>query len=1089
MTDTILACDLATALDAWPDLRVLSLDCFDTLLWRDTHAPQDVFGALGAPNPQQRVWAEQRARGTAALRRRRNEVGIAEIYAELAPNATAEARAAMVAHELATEARHCFGFAPVIALMQAARARGLMGASLSPPLTGVAVRAGAWADVTVAEAFASALDGILATTDMVPAARGGAVPDAGVPSAAPVAEASVSAPWSGRVTRSEVTVSEPAEPRVDGPSATLGAADLVVLRATPSVPAATSPRGGIDVTIAAPDIPEPAGAPRPSETPAPLQAAVRRGRAAERAQAHENAPPTALAAAASTSTPATTRASTKTAPPDTAAPAPAPALVGIVPAAGPSAAPLASATPVGKPSPVAPLSSDAAAEFPRSDITQSAIDAIALVTPDTPSAAAPASVSGASATMSAVRVDGPVIGPVVPEVQPVVDAGINAVPDHHSVADVAASPRDRPPLTRPSPLNEKPAMHEQAEGGPNIAVAQTVPTAQANGVTPGPTHMSHPPKLRADDRAIVDRSGEDDASPMTNAGPANGSMLPIPTAPTLDPGPPWVVSLSGASVPPPVAVEAAPALRPSVPEAPLPGVISGPRALPVTETRPGAQPAETPSIAPEPARRTRTLAAAVRPEIAEAPSRGPVPGESGQPVARAYPVDAVGGAAVRSRAGGPRSVPGETLDIGARASVLPSTLAAQVIPVGPILEPRPAVVAGPVALADRGVADDAAIPLRGAPPAPPRAAQRASVAPPQVPEDAALPTSLARASIGGVGAGSLMSPGIGPAEPMQSAESAASAEPTEVAEPTAVSAAPVRVDLAMVSAGTVQGSWSGPAGVAPVVVSRQAEGSNDARASRSIAPARDSSSTASRPFAAPSNPVGARRPDGPREAGDPTAPDVRAQDPDAVRMAKPKTKGVVLADAGSDHMAKIQPDAFVAPQAADPVSAASAPSRAMAPPPVARQAVADMPVVVAQPGRIGQEMGVAIVHRLSAGEEELVVRLEPAALGRIEVRMAFDDQGGLRAVIAADSPVALDMLRRDSADLSRALNDAGIRNDGQSLRFQADGNGGGNAGGQPRNPWMSGDRATDRSTTDRGVSDDPLPYRQVRLGGRYDLMA
>jgi FMN phosphatase YigB (HAD superfamily) len=126
MTDTILACDLATALDAWPDLRVLSLDCFDTLLWRDTHAPQDVFGALGAPNPQQRVWAEQRARGTAALRRRRNEVGIAEIYAELAPNATAEARAAMVAHELATEAHHCFGFAPVIALMQAARACGLM---------------------------------------------------------------------------------------------------------------------------------------------------------------------------------------------------------------------------------------------------------------------------------------------------------------------------------------------------------------------------------------------------------------------------------------------------------------------------------------------------------------------------------------------------------------------------------------------------------------------------------------------------------------------------------------------------------------------------------------------------------------------------------------------------------------------------------------------------------------------------------------------------------------------------------------------------------------------------------------------------
>ncbi|RZT53396.1 flagellar hook-length control protein FliK [Sphingomonas sp. BK036] len=298
-----------------------------------------------------------------------------------------------------------------------------------------------------------------------------------------------------------------------------------------------------------------------------------------------------------------------------------------------------------------------------------------------------------------------------------------------------------------------------------------------------------------------------------------------------------------------------------------------------------------------------------------------------------------------------------------------------------------------------------------------------------------------------------------------------------------------RVDLAMASAGTVRVSWIGPAAVAPVVVSQQPEGSNDARASRSIAPARDSSSTASRPFAAPSNPVGARRPDGPREVGDRAAPDVRAQDLDAVRTAKPKAKGVALADAGSDHMAKIRPDAFVAPQPADPVSAAGAPSRAMAPPLVARQAVADVPVAIAQPGRIGQDMGVAIVHRLSAGEQEVVVRLEPVALGRIEVRMAFDDQGGLRAVIAADSPVALDMLRRDSADLSRALNDAGIRNDGQSLRFQTDGNGSGNAGGQPRNPWLSGDRATDRSTADRGVADDPLPYRQVRLGGRYDLMA
>jgi len=125
MNDTILARDLPTALDRRPDVRVLSLDCFDTLLWRDTHAPSDVFRVLDGPNPMQRVWAEQRARSGAMLRHRRNEVGIADIYAELLPNADATERAAMVAQELAAEARHCFGFEPVIALMRTAKTRGL----------------------------------------------------------------------------------------------------------------------------------------------------------------------------------------------------------------------------------------------------------------------------------------------------------------------------------------------------------------------------------------------------------------------------------------------------------------------------------------------------------------------------------------------------------------------------------------------------------------------------------------------------------------------------------------------------------------------------------------------------------------------------------------------------------------------------------------------------------------------------------------------------------------------------------------------------------------------------------------------------
>ena len=125
MMDSIFADALPLLLDRFPDARILSLDCFDTLLWRDTHAPRDVFAALDLADPFQRSLGEQRARSTAALLHQRNEVTLAEIYAEILPNAVAGVRAAMVAAELATEMRLCFGFAPVIALIRAAKARGL----------------------------------------------------------------------------------------------------------------------------------------------------------------------------------------------------------------------------------------------------------------------------------------------------------------------------------------------------------------------------------------------------------------------------------------------------------------------------------------------------------------------------------------------------------------------------------------------------------------------------------------------------------------------------------------------------------------------------------------------------------------------------------------------------------------------------------------------------------------------------------------------------------------------------------------------------------------------------------------------------
>lgn len=150
-----------------------------------------------------------------------------------------------------------------------------------------------------------------------------------------------------------------------------------------------------------------------------------------------------------------------------------------------------------------------------------------------------------------------------------------------------------------------------------------------------------------------------------------------------------------------------------------------------------------------------------------------------------------------------------------------------------------------------------------------------------------------------------------------------------------------------------------------------------------------------------------------------------------------------------------------------------------------------MPVVQAQPGRIGADIGVEIARMAKDGREDLLIRLDPREMGRVDVRLSFDRDGILRAVMSADSPTALEMLRRESGDLNRALADAGIRADGQSLRFDArggdqrQGGGQGHAGQHDRdNGASSGGPAGD------GASDLVEPhYQPLRGSGQVDLMA
>lgn len=117
--------ELSGLLDRYPGVKVLSLDCFDTLLWRDGHAPRDVFAALPGVLPLQRAAGESRARQLAAAARGLLDVSLDMIYGAIMPRADARARAAAIVAELAAETRHCHAFAPVVTLMREARWRNI----------------------------------------------------------------------------------------------------------------------------------------------------------------------------------------------------------------------------------------------------------------------------------------------------------------------------------------------------------------------------------------------------------------------------------------------------------------------------------------------------------------------------------------------------------------------------------------------------------------------------------------------------------------------------------------------------------------------------------------------------------------------------------------------------------------------------------------------------------------------------------------------------------------------------------------------------------------------------------------------------
>ncbi len=112
-------------------IKVLSLDCFDTILWRNVAEPTDVFYDLAnrplfkqaGISKLMRVEAESFCMVRNQMRYGTSQVTLKEIYQQIFPHANDSHIQTFMEEELAAEVEACYAFAPIVEVIRAAYAK------------------------------------------------------------------------------------------------------------------------------------------------------------------------------------------------------------------------------------------------------------------------------------------------------------------------------------------------------------------------------------------------------------------------------------------------------------------------------------------------------------------------------------------------------------------------------------------------------------------------------------------------------------------------------------------------------------------------------------------------------------------------------------------------------------------------------------------------------------------------------------------------------------------------------------------------------------------------------------------------------
>lgn len=83
----------------------------------------------------------------------------------------------------------------------------------------------------------------------------------------------------------------------------------------------------------------------------------------------------------------------------------------------------------------------------------------------------------------------------------------------------------------------------------------------------------------------------------------------------------------------------------------------------------------------------------------------------------------------------------------------------------------------------------------------------------------------------------------------------------------------------------------------------------------------------------------------------------------------------------------------------------------------------------------GQQMAFHVQRAVQDGNDRVSIQLNPYELGRIDVQLEIGSEGKLRAKVMVENPATLEMLQKDAKNLEKALQEAGLQTDGNSLSF------------------------------------------------------